>query len=200
MPRTPKSQLSAYGVTFKAIPEDILPDEERKAAIKKANTEWFKVAGKLLDKKEAGLSERRLKSIGAKTIAYMEDSNLDHCFVYEYLAKEHKISGADVTFYRKTYPSFDYLITLALELQEQKLARLMLRNKVNTQAAVFVLKNKHGWSERARVDVQQSVVDAVQEARKRLVEISNDDVVSIVDGDDNDITDAIYEEQVSNEA
>ncbi len=154
---------------LKPIAEDIVDDDTNKKLIKTAKVKWSQEARAMLERKYTDLKITRLKNIGAETIAWIGSENLNNCFVYEHLLSEYKLNTRTVSYYRRLHEDFDYLINIALELQEMKLARLMLRNKVNTQAAVFVLKNKHGWTEKSHVEVQQNVVDAVQEARQRLL-------------------------------
>ena len=178
-----KVKVATVPVTFTPTEEDIISKEKKKELFQLAKTSWNKEAKAYLTRKYTDLPNTKIISIGGETIDWIRKDNLDACFVYEHLLKEHGLDGRTVSYYRKKNEDFDYLISLALELQEMKLARLMLRNKVNTQAAVFVLKNKHGWTEKTQLEVKQNVVDAVQEARQRIQALANENITN----DDNEL-------------
>ncbi len=183
MPKTKRPTIKTSKI--KAVKP--VSKEERIQLLEDAKTDFKKVAQHILKANKAPLKPSALQAIAGETLDWIRQDGLDNIFVYEHIIKKYDLSYQSIHAYRLRHPDFDFLIKQALELQEYKLARLMLRNKINTQAAIFTLKNRHGWTEKSQVEVRQDVVDAVQQARRRLETVNKNDEV-----DDDLIIDVEY--------
>jgi len=174
------------------------PDEHRQLK-KIAANDFAKISKAVLNEHKAKRSKHFLLKIAGDALEWISSEGLDNIFVNEYITKKYKLNMHAVGRYMAVYPEFNAVLRQAYELQEYKLARLMLRNKVNTQAAIFTLKNRHGWADKTQVEVSQNVVDAVQEARLRVKRLYDDDETKALPDDTCDAipisTDNSYSQQ-----
>lgn len=104
-------------------------------------------------------TEKKAIQLGEDLINWLKEKDEDendkgNIFVKDFLVIEHSYDGTLVEYLKKKFTSFSQLHARAKEIQEIKLVKYGVGDKLNSAMTKFVLTNHHGYSE--RVEQNQS--------------------------------------------
>lgn len=100
--------------------------------------------------------------IGNELISWMkkEDENM---FFEEFLYLKENYNTDLISYLRKKFSSFAELIRIAKKMQEVKLKKFGVMDKLNAQMTKFVLINNHNWRDKKEINV-----DAKEAVRNQI--------------------------------
>lgn len=102
-------------------------------------------------------TEKKALQLGDDLISWLnkkdEDGNdLGNMFFEEFLIIEKNLDDSTIDYLSKKFSSFSDLKQKAKRIQEIKLAKYGVADRLNASMTKFVLANNHGWSDRKEVD------------------------------------------------
>jgi len=89
--------------------------------------------------------------LGNELIAWMEEDQRNNIFFKEFLLSK-DIYSTVLNYLTEKYEPFSKLIKKATEIQEMKIVKYSIDNKLQPTMSIFVLKNKHDWIEKSKID------------------------------------------------
>jgi len=121
------------------------------------------VGGKIGNKNAEKWTEKKALKLGNDLIDWLnlppkinDDGNLIsvNIFMIEFLTKNgfSKELTSDLA---NKFDSFSDLLKRAKEIQEAKIVKYSIMNKINTTMSIFCLKNNHGWKDTKQLEVKQ---------------------------------------------
>jgi len=104
-------------------------------------------------------TEKKAIQLGDDLIVWLKEKDEDgndkgNIFVKDFLVIENSYGGQLVDYLKKKFSSFSELHARAKEIQEMKLVKFGVGDRLNASMTKFVLTNHHGYSE--RVEQNQS--------------------------------------------
>lgn len=97
-------------------------------------------------------TEEAAMALASALEAWMEEDE-EHIFFQEYLAK-HRIRNATIANLSSKYPEFQKIIKDLKVIQEYRINRLALKQKINPVMAIFLLKNHHGYTDKQEIKTE----------------------------------------------
>lgn len=90
--------------------------------------------------------------IGNELISWMKEAD-ENMFFEEFLYLKENYNTDLISYLRKKFSSFAELIRIAKKMQEVKLKKFGVMDKLNAQMTKFVLINNHNWRDKKDFDV-----------------------------------------------
>lgn len=99
-------------------------------------------------------TEERALKLGNDLIEWMNEND-DNMFFEEFLLIEKDLYEEIISYLCKKFTSFLKLIKKAQKIQEIKLKKFGVQDRLNASMTKFTLINNHGWKDRIEQDVKQ---------------------------------------------
>lgn len=100
--------------------------------------------------------------IGNELISWMKEAD-ENMFFEEFLYLKENYNTDLISYLRKKFSSFAELIRIAKKMQEVKLKKFGVMDKLNAQMTKFVLINNHNWRDKKEINV-----DAKEAVRNQI--------------------------------
>lgn len=98
-------------------------------------------------------TEEAAMKLASDLRTWMEEDENENIFFQEYLAKQ-RIHGSTISDLTSKFPEFSAVIKELKSLQEFRINKLALKQKVNPVMAIFLLKNLHGYADKQEVKTE----------------------------------------------
>lgn len=129
-------------------------------------------------------TEKKALELGQELIDWLKEKDENgedkgHIFFQEFLLIEKDLYEELISYLCNKFTSFLKLIEKASKIQELKLQKYGVGDRLNATMTKFVLINKHDWSEKTTLDHQskgesiKDVIDYEKLSTKALLEIEN---------------------------
>jgi len=123
-------------------------------------------------------TEEKAIVLGKELIEWLKEKNEDgedkgNIFFQEFLIIEKNLYEEIIAYLCKKFTSFLKLIKQAEKIQELKLQKYGVGDRLNATMTKFVLVNKHGWTDRQQTDVTTNGKD-----------LNTAPIIKFVDSDD----------------
>jgi hypothetical protein len=96
----------------------------------------------------------KLVKFGNDLIDWMNKSQTN--IFFQEFCVEKGVYRSVINKHQSKCPEFKELIDMAREIQEMKIVKWSIANKLNTTMSIFLLKNKHGYSDRVEQKVEHT--------------------------------------------
>jgi len=96
-------------------------------------------------------TEEEAKKLGNELINWIKEDSKDNMFFEEFLIIKKELYLDVIAYLSKKFSSFSELIQTAKKIQEIKLVKYGVKDKLNASMAKFVLTNNHDFVERKEV-------------------------------------------------
>lgn len=100
--------------------------------------------------------------IGNELLSWMKEAD-ENMFFEEFLYLKENYNTDLIAYLRKKFSSFAELIRIAKKMQEVKLKKFGVMDKLNAQMTKFVLINNHNWRDKKEINV-----DAKEAVRNKI--------------------------------
>ena len=114
-------------------------------------------------------TEEKLLKIAHDLLKWQEEKETN-IFFKEFLLK-HDLYGDFLSNMQDKYNSFNVLIKKARKVQEQKVVKWAMANKLNVTMAIFFLKNHHGYKDKSEVESKYTETELTTEERKLRIAV-----------------------------
>ena len=102
-------------------------------------------------------TEEKAIKLGEDLIKWLKEKN-ENMFFNEFLVLENDYYHELITYLCKKYKSFFTLINRAKEIQELKLQKYGVLDKLNAAMTKFVLINVHDWRDKSEVKTDSNII------------------------------------------
>ena len=109
-------------------------------------------------------TEERAVALGEELIVWLKplmengkDKHAANIFINDFLTIHKGVYKDLVDYLSDKFTSFSELKKRAFEIQETKLIKFGTANKLNPTMTIFVLKNKHGYSDRYKHEINPTM-------------------------------------------
>ncbi len=117
-------------------------------------------------------TEKKALKVGDNLISWLkkEDENI---FYDDFLILENDYNDDLITYLRKKFTSFSELVKKAKKIQELKLMKFGVFDKLNSTMTKFTLINNHDWKDKTEIDqtvrdITPLTKEEIDEAGKKL--------------------------------
>lgn len=118
-------------------------------------------------------TEKKALKLGAELLAWIKDKE-ENIFFEEFLLIENDYYPTLIAYLKNKYQSFSKLLVTAKKIQEIKLVKYGVMDKLNSTMTKFVLINIHDWKDKKEID-------NTTDLKIKEVDLSKENIKSVLD-------------------